>query len=37
MSDTQVLRNVKKKRTRPVCETRMPPKWPFFEKCNLYN
>ena len=22
-------------RTRCVCETLMPPKWPFFEKCNL--
>ena len=22
--------------TRCVCETRMPPKRPFFEKCNLY-
>ena len=31
----QVLWKVKKK-TRCVCETRMPPKRPFFEKCNLY-
>ena len=22
-------------KTRCVCETLMPPKWPFFEKCNL--
>ena len=26
----------KKKKTRCVCETRIPPKRPFFEKCNLY-
>ena len=24
------------RKTRCVCETRLPPKRPFFEKCNLY-
>ena len=27
---------IKHKKTRCVCETRMPPKRPSFEKCNLY-
>ena len=33
-----IIKNHKitKKKTRCVTETRMPPKCPFFEKCNLY-
>ena len=31
-----LLKGVNVKITRCVCETRMPPKRPFFEKCNLY-